>query len=532
MTDLNKALAAAAEKGLISADRVNDLDAFLSARGVSAGPAMAAASRPGETLHDALAAEESEQPRFLRGFHDILITIGVVVVLVGLWGIGGTIAVLPLIIVLAEILVRRQRLALPAVALTLALVHWVGQGMYNVMAAGQPAWTDETYLILAYVCAFPVPLGLFYWRYRVPLSFALFLLSIAAVAVAFVFLALDKAFGVDFVLEQYPHLVAAILLVAALAIFALAMRYDISDPHRLTLRSDIAFWLHLAAAPALLQGDVWWTGEGGLGQSAAVIFLVALFMTIGLVIDRRAFVTSGLLSLGAAIWTILQKSGASLDTYVFIAFAVVGLTVLVIGIFWQPLRRAAMSLLPVAFTARLHAGRGSWLAPVPRVRIEPEMDDVAVLDDVFLAFVASLAGLLRAVFAAIGDIVVIGDRVGADEAALEIRMDDAGGLRGLGAARDRPGAGLLRSNREIGDEIEELVAGADQTVEAGFLETERREEFLRFLFRKLRDFGFDRRRNDDRFGALFPDHLLDGAGVLVAGRGVAFGDVADVENRV
>ena len=368
MTDLNKALAAAAEKGLISADRVNDLDAFLSARGVSAGLAMAAASRPDETRHDAQAAEESEQPRFLRGFHDILITIGVVVVLVGLWGIGGTIAVLPLIIFLAEILVRRQRLALPAVALTLALVHWVGQGMYNVMAAGQPAWTDETYLMLAYVCAFPVPLGLFYWRYRVPLSFALFLLSIAAVAVAFVFLALDKAFGVDFVLEQYPHLVAAILLVAALAIFALAMRYDISDPHRLTLRSDIAFWLHLAAAPALLhamlgfivlsgQGDVWWTGEGGLGQSAAVIFLVALFMTIGLVIDRRAFVTSGLLSLGAAIWTILQKSGASLDTYVFIAFAVVGLTVLVIGIFWQPLRRAAMSLLPVAITARLHAVR-------------------------------------------------------------------------------------------------------------------------------------------------------------------------------
>jgi hypothetical protein len=32
VTDLNKALAAAAEKGLISADRVNDLDAFISAR--------------------------------------------------------------------------------------------------------------------------------------------------------------------------------------------------------------------------------------------------------------------------------------------------------------------------------------------------------------------------------------------------------------------------------------------------------------------------------------------------------------------
>ncbi|MDX1144078.1 hypothetical protein GOL39_15695 [Sinorhizobium medicae] len=339
---------------------------LFSAQGVRAGLIRDAARGPEEAPPDARAAEESEQPRFLRGFHDILITIGVVVVLVGLWGIGGAIVVLPAIVILAEILVGRQRLALPAVSLTLALAHWVAQGMFGVFAVWRPAWQSDTY-VLAYVCAFPAPLGLFYWRYRVPLSFALFLLSIAAVMVALVFVILEKAFGASFILETYPHVAATILLVAALAVFALAMRYDISDPHRLTLRSDIAFWLHLAAAPALLyamlgfivtfgQGGIWW-GEGGLGQAVAVVFLVALFMTIGLVIDRRAFVTSGLLSLGAAIWTILQKSGASFDTYVFVVFAAVGLTVLVIGIFWQPLRRAAMSLLLEAVTARLHAVR-------------------------------------------------------------------------------------------------------------------------------------------------------------------------------
>ncbi|MBL3683914.1 hypothetical protein F2981_00580 [Sinorhizobium meliloti] len=77
--------------------------------------------------------EESEQPRFLRGFHDILITIGVVS---SLWVSGAS---------------RHDRRAaanhrfwrntrappeagLARVALTLALVHVVGQGMYNVMA--------------------------------------------------------------------------------------------------------------------------------------------------------------------------------------------------------------------------------------------------------------------------------------------------------------------------------------------------------------------------------------------------------------
>jgi hypothetical protein len=57
------------------------------------------------------------------------------------------------------------------------------------------------------------------------------------------------------------------------------------------------------------------------------------------------------------------------------------------------------------------------------------MDDVAVLDHVFLALVAGLACFLGRDFAAERDVVVIGDGLGADEAAFEIAVDDAGGLR-------------------------------------------------------------------------------------------------------
>ena len=67
------------------------------------------------------------------------------------------------------------------------------------------------------------------------------------------------------------------------------------------------------------------------------------------------------------------------------------------------------------------------------LRREPEMHHVAVGDDVVLAFEPQLAGVARAGFAAIGDVVVIGDGLGADEAALEIGVDDARGLRRLGA---------------------------------------------------------------------------------------------------
>lgn len=366
MTELNRALAGAAEKGIISAHQVRDLEVYLADRGFRFGPVAsdAAADRADAAL-DARAAEDSEQPRFIRGFHDILITIGVVVVLIGLWGLTGPLATLPVILVLAEILVRRQRLALPSVVLTLALVHWVAMtSMWFVDDHGD-TWHPLTFG-LTYVAAFPIPLALFYWRYRVPLALAGLVLSIAMLCVVAVLIAFQNVFGIDVANPDHVLLFPLTLFVGAMAVFAIAMRYDVSDPQRLTTRSDIAFWLHLAAAPALLYslmglvflangGATWWDGQASFNQAASAIVIVAVFMLVGLVIDRRAFVTSGLLSLGGAIWTVLSKTNASLDSYVFIALAVVGVTVLFIGIFWQRLRRMVIDLLPETITARLHA---------------------------------------------------------------------------------------------------------------------------------------------------------------------------------
>ena len=63
--------------------------------------------------------------------------------------------------------------------------------------------------------------------------------------------------------------------------------------------------------------------------------------------------------------------------------------------------------------------------------VELEEHDVAVLHDIFLAFVAGFAGFFGCCFAAKGYIVIKGDGLGADEAAFEIGMDDTGGLWGL-----------------------------------------------------------------------------------------------------
>jgi hypothetical protein len=82
------------------------------------------------------------------------------------------------------------------------------------------------------------------------------------------------------------------------------------------------------------------------------------------------------------------------------------------------------------------------------------MHDVAVGDDVFLAFQPQLAGVAGTGFAAERDVIGVGDGFGADKTLLEIGMDHAGGGRRLGAAVDGPRPRLLRPDGEIGDEVQ------------------------------------------------------------------------------
>src|SRR5271166_4832235 len=98
----------------------------------------------------------------------------------------------------------------------------------------------------------------------------------------------------------------------------------------------------------------------------------------------------------------------------------------------EPLRRRLLELR----RRRLRSAR--------RSRREAEVHHVALGDDIVLAFEPELAGFARARFAAKGRVVVVSDGLGPDEAALEIAMDDAGGLGCLGALLDGPGARLPR----------------------------------------------------------------------------------------
>src|SRR3990167_11031477 len=99
-----------------------------------------------------------------------------------------------------------------------------------------------------------------------------------------------------------------------------------------------------------------------------------------------------------------------------------------------------------------------------RSDVEQEVQHVAVLDHVLLAFRTHLAGLFRACFTLVLDEVLEGDGLGADEAPLEIGVDDAGGLGGRVTDADGPGAHFLDPGREVGLQAQQLEAGTDEAV--------------------------------------------------------------------
>jgi hypothetical protein len=357
MTELRSILDEAARQGLISSEAGGRLLPFLTERGVSV-----------VKTQKAVAAEERawsdiETPRFVRGFHDVLITIGVIVALVGLWGLAPLYAVPVAIIVLSEILVRRQRLALPAVSLTVALFCWT----FLLMSRVFTPWTSEIGADLTqFVAGFPILLCLYYARYRVPLSLALTIMSTLALVLTLLLRLVQWLSGNPAFFVDHLGVLAAVAFVCALGLFATALYFDLGDRLRRTTRSDIAFWLHLGAAPALLYSTVSLLSFGEAGhifdlanisaRTPVVVATVAALMLIGLVIDRRAFVTSGLLSLGVAIFSVVRKGNATVDTYIFTTLIVVGAIVLIIGTGWMPLRRLVLRALPPAIANRLPPG--------------------------------------------------------------------------------------------------------------------------------------------------------------------------------
>ena len=169
------------------------------------------------------------------------------------------------------------------------------------------------------------------------------------------------------------------------------------------------------------------------------------------------------------------------------------------------------------------------------LHVKAEVDDVAILHDVVLSLDADEAFFTRCRDAAVGYEVVEVHDLGADEAALEVGVNLARGLRRLGTLDDGPGTALVGAGREESLQAEQVEGGLDEAVEATLALAEVLEEGLGLLRVEFGDFGLHFRGDGDDLRALLGgEHLnLLHVGVLIPGRGdFVLGHVADVERRL
>jgi hypothetical protein len=175
-------------------------------------------------------------------------------------------------------------------------------------------------------------------RFAVPITVAAGAVALAGVAVA----------TAVFIEPSIKQSIYPVLLIAGIAIFALAMRWDMTDRERTTRRADVAFWLHLAAAPLIAHPIFQMLGvfdaNVGIGTAVIVIALYLLFAFVALAVDRRALLVSSLVYVLYAMFAVFRSAGAVELSSAFTAL-VIGSALLTLSAFWHPMRRLVVGTL-------------------------------------------------------------------------------------------------------------------------------------------------------------------------------------------
>ncbi len=253
---------------------------------------------------------------------------------------------------LAEFFTRKRRMALPSIILLLA---FVGGCFATVLGLG--IWMignghDQLGAVIVSGAALTAALGAWiHWRrFMVPITVAAGSAAVAGTVIALIVAAVGPA-------GMTETIILSLIFVAGLAVFAFAMRWDISDRERITRRSDVAFWLHLLAAPMIAHPIFALLGvtDGDNIGIAAAFGVVAVYIGFGLIalaIDRRALLVSALAYVLFALTFLFREFGAVELNFALTAL-VIGSALLSLSAFWQPIRHKVVSALPGEWQARL-----------------------------------------------------------------------------------------------------------------------------------------------------------------------------------
>ena len=331
----------------------NDLDEAVAAGAISAD--SAAALRGFVETQRALPGVDEEHFRLITGFNDIFVAIASAILLFAVGWIGQSIGqsmgfvvdhdgpspLAPLAIAatawgLALFFTAKRRMALPSIMLLLAFVGGIFAATAFALATGvgEPP-NDQEALIVGIIGAVAGAICIAMGLPIEPLA-----LLIAAIGNV----------------ENFEKPILAFVLLLGVGVFLFAMRWDSSDPARVTRRSDVAFWLHLLAAPMIVHPVFTLLGlNDGTATIGEGLIVIALYVALGLTalaIDRRALLVSALAYVLYALSELFKQVGA-VELNIALTALVIGSALLLLSAYWHQARSMVVRKLPEALQSKL-----------------------------------------------------------------------------------------------------------------------------------------------------------------------------------
>ena len=347
-----------------------DLDEAVTAGALSADAAASLRSFVG--TRSATPSVDEEQFRLVNSFNDIFVSIASAILLFAVGWIGQSIGVSlglglpnggPSLVApaavaatawgLATVFTGRRRMALPSILLLLA---FVGGVVATVGASlGLVVGNDPSKVVASAVGAISAAAGAgaawLHWRqFKVPITIAAGAAAVAGVLLALLLAALGDR------VDDPKQLILGFTLVMGVGMFLFAMSWDASDPARVTRRSDVAFWIHLLAAPMIVHPIFTLLGlndgSASIGEGLTVVALYVAFGVTALAIDRRALLVSALAYVLYALSALFKQFGA-VQLNVALTALVIGSALLMLSAYWHQARKLVVKLLPVPLQSKL-----------------------------------------------------------------------------------------------------------------------------------------------------------------------------------
>jgi hypothetical protein len=209
-----------------------------------------------------------------------------------------------------------------------------------------------------------------YWRrFQLPVAFAAFAVALVNVGVTIIRL----------LFPAMPSLGVDLIAAATGPIFlAWAMWWDVTDVRRETIRSDVAFWLHICAGFTIVKSAMtfllgtehdttgWWRmfshpATPTAADAVAVLGIFAAFAVVALIIDRRSLLTSGMFYAVPALGALIGGGAFMFAPALFVT----GASLVVLAVKWLPWRERLLRLLPDGVVAQLPRPQLKAVGPRP-----------------------------------------------------------------------------------------------------------------------------------------------------------------------